>query len=402
MLRSTSICASFLYNYLTSDSECVDKDGNILDKKCQKLRCLSDTLQSYGGILSKLSQILSLNDENSSVFSDCKPFSEKKTTCFFKKFIKNTDLPIEDVNFEVYKSGSVGQVYKCKYKGENVVFKVQYVGLVDQTLKDLSMLDKITSYLYYFADMKEAMVDIKTKMYEELDYKLEANNQQMIYELYSENKEIEIPKVIPELCTDKILGMNYVEGTSLRYFIDNSTQEERNKVGICIVKFVFENLYKHGILYSDVHYGNFLIKDNSTLCVLDFGCIHKLKDKLLENIRNLYISIKDNDKESFYSTVQLMGIIKEDISQKSKEYIYKYFKLQFEPWINEEFQFTEQWLNISTEKDTELMKEWLLPQDMVYFNKIPYGAYHIFTKLKLKGKFLQIFEEIFEEIYDKR
>ena len=50
------------------------------------------------------------------------------------------------------------------------------------------------------------------------------------------------------------------------------------------------------------------------------------------------------------------------------------------------------------EKNTELMNEWLLPQDMVYFNKIPYGSYHIFTKLKLKGKFRQIFDQIFEEI----
>ena len=398
MLRSTSICASFLYNYLTSDSECRDKDGNILDKKCQKLRCLSDTLQSYGGVLSKLSQILSLNDENSSVFSDCKPFSKDKTIKYFKNFVQTTDLPIEDVDLDVYKSGSVGQVHKCKYKGENIVLKIQYVGLAEQTLTDLNMLDKIASYLYYFADMKEAMVDIKTKMYEELDYNLEAKNQQMISELYSDNKEVEIPRIIPELCTDKIIGMTYIEGQSLRSFIDNSTQEQRNKLGLCIVKFVFENLYKHGILYSDVHYGNFIVKEDSSLCVLDFGCIHKLKNDLLENVRDMYINIKKEDKDEFYSTVERMGIINKDISQKSKDYIYEYFKLQLEPWISEEFEFTEKWLDVSTEKDTELMKEWILPQDMVYFNKIPYGAYHIFTKLKLKGNFLQVFDKIFENI----
>ena len=398
MLRSTSICASFLYNYLTSDSDCIDKDGNVLDKKCQKLRCLSDTLQNYGGVLSKLSQILSLNDENSSVFSDCKPFSKDKTIQYFKHFVKTTDLPIEDVDFNVYKSGSVGQVHKCKYKGEDVVLKIQYVGLFEQTQSDLKMLDKISSYLYYFADMKEAMIDIKTKMYEELDYSLEVKNQRMISDLYSDSKEVEIPKIIPELCTDKIIGMSYVEGQSLRYFIDNSTQEERNKLGMCIVKFVFENLYKHGILYSDVHYGNFIVKEDISLCVLDFGCIHKLDDELLENIRAMYISIKTEDKDNFYSIVERMDIIKKDISQKSKQYIYEYFKLQLEPWISKEFEFTEKWLDISTEKDTELMKEWILPQNMVYFNKIPYGAYHIFTKLKLKGNFLQVFDKIFENI----
>jgi hypothetical protein len=50
---------------------------------------------------------------------------------------------------------------------------------------------------------------------------------------------------------------------------------------------------------------------------------------------------------------------------------------------------------MSVKKETELMKEWVLPQDMVYFNKIPYGMYHILTKLKLKGGFLEVFDEIF-------
>ena len=73
MLRSGSICMSFLYNYLTSESE---TENGGLEKNCQKLKCLSKTFESYGGVLSKLSQILSLNNEKSEVFSDCKPFSK--------------------------------------------------------------------------------------------------------------------------------------------------------------------------------------------------------------------------------------------------------------------------------------------------------------------------------------
>ena len=248
MLRSSSICTSFLYNYLMSDSEFKDENGQTLDKKCQKLHCLSSTLASYGGVLSKLSQILSLNDQNSTVFSDCKPFSKEKTIKYFKKFIKNSNLPVETVDFDVYKSGSVGQVHKAVYKGKKMIFKVQYVGLVEQTRIDLNMLDKITSYVYHFADMKHAMVDIKTKMYEELNYKMEANNQKRMYKLYKNSDFIEIPKIIPKLCTNTVLGMYFVEGQSLCDFIVNSTQEQRNKFGMCIVKFVFNNIYKHGIL----------------------------------------------------------------------------------------------------------------------------------------------------------
>ena len=398
MLRSSSICVSFLYNYLTSDIEYKDENGDNLNKKYQKLRCLSDTLQSYGGVLSKLSQILSLNDKNSSVFSDCKPFSKEKTIKYFEEFIKKIEFPEKNVDFDVYKSGSVGQVHKATYKDKQIIFKVQYVGLKEQTLSDLDMLDKITSYVYYFADMKNAMVDIKTKMYEELNYKIEAKNHRLMYKLYKNKKYIEIPKIIPKLCTANVLAMYFIDGKSLEYFIDNSTQEQRNKVGTSIVKFVFENIYKYGILYSDIHYGNLLVKEDNTLCVLDFGCLHKLDEKLVDNIRNLHRSIKTNDCDMFYNIVEKIGIINKDISSKSKKYIYDYFCIQYTPWTSKEFEFTEEWLDMATDKDTELMKEWILPSDMVYFNKIPYGMYHILTKLKLNGRFLEFFDDMFNNI----
>ena len=388
MIRSSSICVSFLYNYLTSESDVKDSNGNTYDKKCQKLRCLSKTLESYGGVLSKLSQILSLNDENSTVFSDCKPFSKEKTTEYFRK---NCPKYVKNVDYNVYKSGSVGQVYKAIYKNRPIIFKVQYVGLSEQTIKDLKMLDTITSYIYSFSDMKHAMVDIKTKMYEELDYKLEAANQKMMYRIWKKSDYVEIPKVIFSLSSDMMICMRFIEGTCLREFIHDSEQNDRNKLGMCIVKFVFENIYKHGILYSDIHYGNLLVKSDSTLCVLDFGCLHKIGKKLLK-------SILIKDKDSFYNIVEDIGIIKKDISEKSKEYIYDYFVIQYTPWISEEFEFTDEWLDMATDKETELMKEWTLPQDMVYFNKLPYGGYHIFTKLKLKGRFKEVFEEIFATI----
>ena len=395
MIRSSSICVSFLYNYLMSESEVKDSNGNTYDKKCQKLRCLSKTLESYGGVLSKLSQILSLNDENSTVFSDCKPFSKEKTTQFF---LKNCPKSVKNVDYNVYKSGSVGQVYKATYKKKRIIFKVQYVGLAEQTIKDLKMLDTITSYIYSFSDMKNAMVDIKTKMYEELDYKLEADNQKMMYRLWKYSEYVEIPKVIFKLSSDMIICMRFIEGKCLREFIKDSTQNDRNLFGMCIVKFVFENIYRHGILYSDVHYGNLLVKPDNTLCVLDFGCLHNIGKTLLNNLRKLHKSILEEDKESFYNIVEDMGIINKSISEKSKQYIYDYFVIQYTPWISDEFEFTDEWLDMATDKETELMSEWTLPQDMVYFNKLPYGAYHIFTKLKLKGKFREVFDKIFEGI----
>jgi predicted unusual protein kinase regulating ubiquinone biosynthesis (AarF/ABC1/UbiB family) len=388
MIRSSSICLSFLYNYLTTDGK---DSSDTHDKKIKTMRSLTKTLEGYGGVLSKLSQILSLNNESSTVFSDCKPFSKEQTTVFFKK---NCPKSIVNVDYNVFKSGSVGQVYRAIYKEKPVIFKVQYVGLQEQTIKDLEMLDMIGSYLYSFCDIKNAMVDINKKMQEELDYKLEASNQRMMYKLWKNSDIVEIPKIIKKLSGDKIICMRFIKGQSLSDFIQNSTQDEKNIFGMCVVRFVFESMYKYGILYSDIHYGNLIVKDNGTLCVLDFGCLNKIEKNMLDNFKRLYKSILEKNREYFYTIVEDMGIINKNISKESKDYIYEYFVIQYTPWISDEFEFTNEWLEISTNKKTELMNEWTLPKDLVYFNKIPYGGYHIFTKLKLKGRFKKIFEEL--------
>lgn len=396
MLRSGKICASFLYKYLTSDIESNDNedDGGFsaLDKRSKQLKCLCETFQSYGGVLSKISQVMSLNDEKSSVFSECSPFSTAKTTKFFQNYCYERKL--EKVDFNVYKSGSVGQVHKAMIKDQPVIFKVQYVGLQKQSQKDLAILDKVTSYLYHFTDMKEALSDIKTKMNDEFDYTLELLNQIKMKDLYHQDPFIEIPDLMVEWCTDKILCMNLVDGISLKKFIKEADQNSKNQIGFTLVRYIFQNIYQHNIFYSDVHYGNFLIKKDNTLCILDFGCLHTLEPDFVKKLKTLHLSIQHENQDDFYQIVTDLGIINDEISPASRKYIYDYFKLQFTPWTSEEFEFTPDWLEKSCFKNTELMKEWKLPKNMVYFNKIPYGSYHIFTKLKLKGNFKKIFKQL--------
>ena len=191
----------------------------------------------------------------------------------------------------------------ANYKGKKIVFKVQYVGIAKQTQSDLDVLDKLTSYLYSFSDLENAMVNIKAQMYDELNYVSEVKNQQVVYELYQDDEHIEIPKIIPELCSKDILSMYFVEGESLDSFIKSSTKEEKNFIGIQMVRFIFKNIYVYGLLYADIHYCNFLIRDKSILCVLDFGCLQHLSKSLRILLRRLHLSIKNKDKEEFYRVV---------------------------------------------------------------------------------------------------
>ena len=399
MIRSGSICMSFLYNYLMSNNEIEETNGgNKLIKKATKLKCLSDTFQSYGGVLAKLSQIVCFENENSNVFSECKPYSQDKTIKFLKnQFEVYPDFfkDIKYIDFKPFKSGSVGQVHKAIYKdNKDIIMKVQYVDLQKQMESDLFILDNLINYLYTESKLSNAIIDIKSKLGDELDYTLEFFNQKHMYDLWNDNEHIKVAELIPELSNDKILAMYYVDAESLTSFIENSNQDERNKIGFYIIEFIFTNLYRDGIFYSDIHYGNFLVKDNSILYVMDYGCINDIEDELLNDLKDIHIAIINEDTEKFYSLVEKLGVIDNTITKESKEYIYNYFKLQLEPWTSNTFEFTEEWLEKAVFKDIDLMKEWNLPSNMVYLNKIIYGLPHVLTKLKLKGSFLPFFKKL--------
>lgn len=404
MLRSGSICLNFLCNYLLGEASIIssknEKGGDILVKKATKLKCLSDTFQSYGGVLAKLSQIICLgeNDQNNSVFSDCKPFSTEKTSTYIKNLFETDKIFFKDVKsieYEVYKSGSIGQVHKAVYlDNEKIIIKVQYVGLKEQVKTDLYILDTIITYLYSFANLNNAIEDIKNKLEEELDYTIEYYNQQIMYDNWKEYKNIKIAKLIPSISNEKILSMYFIEGENLNEFILNSTQEEKNKIGMIIVNFVFTNIYKYNILYSDIHYGNFIIQNKEVLYVMDFGCIHYIDDILLDNLVKIYKALLNDNKNTFYIIVENMEIIDNTITTESKEYIYEYFKIQYEPWLKDDFEFTSEWVKKTDYKNTDLMKSWNIPSNLVYFNKLPYGMYHILGKMNLKGNFLTYFKKL--------
>ena len=401
MIRTGTICLSFICNYLKSQNTSSTEDDDKLGKKAHTLKCLKETFENYGGVFSKLAQLLCFEDNtsDSKVFSECKPVNMEKTIVFLKnEFENNRDFfkDIDYIDYNVYKSGSVGQVHKGKLiDGSDIVLKVQYLGLEEQIKSDLVILEQIINFLYSFADLTNALKDIKIKLYEELDYNIEFKNHSTIADIWKDEKEIKIAKLLPEVCSQNILGMYFVKGESLHDFIMNSTQEEKNDIAFKLIKFIFTNIYKHNIFYSDIHYGNFLITDKKILNVMDFGCLNEVSDDILTNFKMINNSLRNEDLELFYKAVKSIGIINDDISPKSKEYVYEYMKMQYSPWTTKNnFHFTNEFLEKSLYKNTTLMREWKIPPSMVYLNKIPFGLFHVLTKLNASGDFYTIFNDL--------
>ena len=390
IIRTCNIVKDITVAYLSDRDQDTD-----LNSKSKSLKKLASVFSSYGGVLGKIAQTLSLENQQSNVYDNVRSLASDDTHKYVTDVLTKSD-EFNNITVEnsIYMSGSLGQVYKALDKdGEQIIIKVKYVNVDEETKGDLGIVKLLINYLMSGNHLQNALIDINEKMLEELDYSIEITNQINIKKIWdAQSSHIQIPTVYPDLCSSNVIVMEFMQDfKSMREFLVESNQDEKNKIGNLLIQFIFENLYLHNIFYSAIHYGNFLIKDNNTLCVLDFGCITYYEDVMISNLKTIHEKLYNQDKDGFFEIMTTIGILMDETSDESKSYCYDFFKLQYEPLLKDGFVLTDEWVDMAGEKNTELMKEWGLPIGFIYLHKIPYGMYHILAKMNLQvdcGKYL--------------
>jgi predicted unusual protein kinase regulating ubiquinone biosynthesis (AarF/ABC1/UbiB family) len=412
MIRSGKICASLIYNYLAAsftkeegeeDNDDVDSEdgGNgKYQKDLHKIKVLGETFASYGGVLSKISQMVnySYGVYDTNVYSNCVLINPEKTKKILESEMLEFDDEILSYDIEVFKSGSVGQVHKAVYKdGTDIVIKVQYHGIDELFDSDLKIVEMIGKFLFY-SSITNAIDEVKKQIKLELDFRNEAKNQIFMGKCWESDPYIKIPRVIESIVGDKIIAMEFIkDGQSLVDFIKSSTQDEIDFFGNQLIRFMFTNLFRHNLIYTDVHYGNFIIQNKTQMVVLDFGNVYYLDEQQQDQLKMLLRSIYIKDKELFYNTMTEMGIISPTvpISDESKEYMWEYFNLNMRPWVSDDvFHFSEKFLDECSSKKVNLLKEWLLPSNIVWLNKLVHGFAHILGTVQVKGCWIPLFKEL--------
>lgn len=353
-----------------------------------------------GGVYGKIAQILAYDEARTDVYDECECIFQSETVAAFAKLI-DTDRAFADafesVSTEVYKAGSIGQVHRARLRdGTKVVIKMRYVGISEALASDLYILNKFGSLVFSFANLECATDKIEHIIKQELNYELEIENITRIGDFWADDPEIYIPRVYAALCKPNLIVMDDAEALMLRAFTSSATQDEQTRIGRCIVRFLFKTLYCHGLLYTDIHMGNLFVREDGRLVVIDFGSIDVVEQTTLERMKDVHRSLIAGDRRAFFDAVAAVGVLKPDISAASREYMYAYFTRQYEPWTSDHFEFTDEWMDVAMKKEPQLMKEWVLPPALVFWNKIIYGAYHVFHKLRLRGNLKDIIAPFLE------
>jgi predicted unusual protein kinase regulating ubiquinone biosynthesis (AarF/ABC1/UbiB family) len=245
------------------------------------------------------------------------------------------------------------------------------------------------------------VAELRERLVEELDYRLEAKNQQLFADYYRDHPFIHVPDVVEELSSERVLTTELAEGVRFEE-VETWDQAERDLAAEAIFRFVFGSLYRLHAFNGDPHPGNYLFRPGGQVTFLDFGLVKRFTQEEVDVAAQMIEAmVLRHDIATYRRILEEIGMLKGGEAFSDAE-VEDYFGHFYEFVMRDEVStITPEYASETVRRffDTSgphgpIMKAANVPPSFVIIQRINLGLYAIFGQLRATGNWRRISEEL--------
>lgn len=305
---------------------------------------------------------------------------------------------------EACAAASLGQVHKAiAHDGRPLACKLQYPDMesaVEADLRQLKMVLAVFEHYDRAVSTKEVQKEIAERLHEELDYVREAKHMRLYRLMHADTKNVYIPEPIEKLSTDRLLTMEWLEGEKFVAAAEKRPLKDRNEIAINMFHAWYTPFYTYGIIHGDPHMGNYTVRKDNGINLLDFGCVRVFKPELVKGVMMLYKSLRDGREDQAVEAYKLWGFAKP--SKKLVETLNIWAKFVYAPLLEDKTRPIDETNTGFYGRETanrvhaELRKIGgvTVPREFVFMDRAAIGLGSVFLRLNAKINWFRLFNDV--------
>ena len=320
-------------------------------------------------------------------------------------------------------AASLGQVHRAvAHDGTLIACKLQYPDMKSAVEADLGQLGIILGMQRRFApeiDTTEIAKELGERLREELDYAREAKHAALFRLMLNGEESVRVPETYPELSTDRLLTMRWLDGTKLLAYVGHDLND-RNAIARALFTAWWKPFATYGVIHGDPHLGNYTVFEKQEarsangatgkqekqagrrpagINLLDFGCVRIFPPAFVAGVIALYHALRADDRAGIAAAYRNWGF--RNIDAETVDTLTLWARFIYGPLMDDRVRTIagdvaphaygrrEAW---EVKQRLKPKKAITVPREFVFLERAAIGLGAVMLHLKAELNFHQLFE----------
>jgi predicted unusual protein kinase regulating ubiquinone biosynthesis (AarF/ABC1/UbiB family) len=388
----------------------------LLGREMTTILDADDLKQALGGLkgpLMKVGQILAtvpdlIPEEYSRELKQLQSNAPPMGWAFVKRRMRAELGPDWQDRFQSFEqeacaAASLGQVHKAvALDGTQLACKIQYPDMgsaVEADLRQLKLVFSIYRRYDKAIDPTDIHAELSERLREELDYGRELRQMQLYDHILRDEAGVHVPAAYPDVSTKRLLSMQWLDGTPMMSHTDR-TLEDRNHIALNMFRAWYVPFYNYGIIHGDPHLGNYSVRDDGAINLLDFGCIRVFPADFVGAVIDLYKALRDDDPDLAVHAYETWGF--SDLERETIDILNMWARFLYGPVLKDETRSiqeeggTQYGASVAAKVHKALREKGGVkpPREFVLMDRAAIGLGSVFTYLNAEVNWHRLFHEV--------